>query len=237
MATVKVWDGATRLFHWCLAALVVFQYVIGDVDGFLFVVHIYVGYTILAFILYRITWGFVGSPRSRFSDFVAAPSVAIAHARALIKGRPPRHVGHNPLGGYMIVALIGAILATCCFGLIAHDDDMGGPLGAWLVGPGENIFREYHEFFATLVIVLAGLHVLGVVADRLLRPQDKIVQAMVTGDKPVSPEEAAAEPALAPSRRAILVAVPFVAAWLVAYAATNVDDLVSEEEGEEYDDD
>jgi cytochrome b len=227
MATVKVWDGATRLFHWCLAALVIFQFIIGDIDGFLFVLHIYVGYTILAFVLYRITWGFVGSPRSRFSDFVAAPSVALAHALALIKGHPPRHVGHNPLGGYMIVALIGAILATRCF----------GPLAVWLVGPGENIFCEYHEFFATLVIALAVLHVLGVVADRLLRPQDKVIQSMVTGDKPVSPEEAAAEPALAPSRRAILVAVPFVAAWLIAFAATNVDDLVSEEEGEDDDDD
>lgn len=235
MTTVKVWDGATRLFHWCLAALVVFQFAIGDVDGFLFVVHIYVGYTILAFILYRITWGFVGSPRSRFSDFVAAPSVAIDHARALLKGRPPRHVGHNPLGGYMIVALILAILATCCFGLIAHDDDMAGPLAVWLIGPGENVFREYHAFFATVVIVLAGLHVVGVVADRLLRPQDKIVQAMVTGDKPVSAEEAAAEQPLAPSRRAILVAVPFVAAWLIAYAATNVDDLVSEDDDDDDD--
>ena len=118
----------------------------------------------------------------------------------------------------------------------ANDDDMAGPLAVWLIGPGENVFREYHEFFATLVIVLAGLHVVGVIADRLLRPQDKIVQAMVSGDKPVSPEEAATEQPLAPSRRAILVAVPFVAAWLVAYAATNVDDLVSEEEGEEEDD-
>ena len=237
MATVKIWDGATRLFHWCLAALVIFQFIIGDIDGFLFVVHIYVGYTILAFILYRITWGFVGSPRSRFSDFVAAPSVAIDHARALLKGRPPRHVGHNPLGGYMIVALIVAILVTCCLGLVAHDDDMAGPLAALLVGPGENVFREFHGFFATVVIVLAGLHVVGVVADRLLRPQDKIVQAMVTGDKPVSAEEAAAELPLAPSRRAILVAVPFVAVWLAAIAVTSVDELVSEEEGEEEDDD
>lgn len=93
MATVKIWDGATRLFHWCLAALVIFQFIIGDIDGFLFVVHIYVGYTILAFILYRITWGFVGSPRSRFSDFVAAPCRAQPAGRLHDRGSDRCHPG------------------------------------------------------------------------------------------------------------------------------------------------
>ena len=73
MTTAKIWDGATRLFHWGLATLVVFQFAIGDVDGFLFVVHIYVGYTILTFVLFRVVWDFVVSPHSRFSDFVATP--------------------------------------------------------------------------------------------------------------------------------------------------------------------
>jgi cytochrome b len=187
---------------------VLFQYIIGDVDGFLFVVHIYVGYTILMFVLFRMVWGFNGSPRSRFRDSVRPPSEALAHARDLLRGKPPRHVGHNPLGGYMIVAMIVAILLTCCAGLIAHDDDMAGPLAAWLVGPGENFFREVHEFLATVVIVLVGLHVAGVIADRLLRPGDRIVQAMVNGHKPGSVEEAAGEQPLAPTRRAVLTAHP-----------------------------
>jgi len=233
MAGVRVWDGATRLFHWSLAALVVFQYAIGDVDGLLFVVHIYVGYTILALVLYRAVWGFVGSPRSRFADFVRPPAEAMAHARALFAGRPPHHTGHNPLGGYMIVALILAILATCCAGLIAHDDDMAGPLAVWLIGPGENVFREVHAFLATVVIVLACLHVAGVVADRLLRPQDRIVQAMVTGVKPATEEAAAAEPPLVPARRAVLVAAPFVAAWIAAWASTDVDTLVFDDDDDD----
>ena len=59
---VRVWDLPTRLFHWSVVVLVAFSYAsarIGKIDW-----HFLSGYTILALVLFRIAWGFVGSDTS-----------------------------------------------------------------------------------------------------------------------------------------------------------------------------
>src|ERR1700704_2630949 len=67
-------------------------------------VHDCAAYVLLALVTLRIVWGFVGPPRGRFADFIRSQSSTLLYARLVIAGQEPRYLGHNPLGGWMIVA-------------------------------------------------------------------------------------------------------------------------------------
>ena len=114
---VRVWDLPTRLFHWALVALVVSAWASAEFSDKLADVtmrwHRMNGYALLVLLLWRLLWGFAGTPASRFSSFVARPAAALAYGLDLWRGRRRRYLGHNPLGGWMVVALIAVVTAPC----------------------------------------------------------------------------------------------------------------------------
>ena len=93
---IRAWDLPTRIFHWGLAALVVFSFTTGTIGGDWMPWHLKSGYAILALLLFRIAWGVFGSETARFSDFVRGPRAVAAYVRATLAGRHPAGVGHNP---------------------------------------------------------------------------------------------------------------------------------------------
>jgi len=117
---IAVWDAPVRLFHWALAVLVVFSYASGQLGGALMPWHVRSGYAILALLLFRILWGFFGSDTARFSSFVRGPRIAIAYARETLAGRHRPVVGHNPLGGWMVVAMIVLVATQAGSGLFGR---------------------------------------------------------------------------------------------------------------------
>src|SRR5215813_9271872 len=128
---IRIWDAPTRLFHWTLAVLIAVSYFTGQAGGDWMKFHFWSGYAILTLLLFRIAWGFVGSTTARFSHFIAGPSAAIDHLRKLGGADKPREVGHNPLGGAMVVLLIFGVLLQVAAGLFSADTDTGmvnGPL-------------------------------------------------------------------------------------------------------------
>lgn len=201
---VYVWDKFVRIFHWSLVALFAFSYLTGgEWDN----VHAYSGYGILSLVLARIVWGFIGSRHARFTDFVRAPAAVIEHARELKARKPRRYLGHNPLGGAMVVALLLTLLATTFSGLkvyavkdgkgplaqqspitlinsaMADDDDEGheGHKGK-KENPEEEFWEEIHETAVNLMLFLIVLHVGGVVLSSKLE-NESLVKAMWTGYK------------------------------------------------------
>ncbi|MGB2123328.1 MAG: cytochrome b/b6 domain-containing protein, partial [Candidatus Puniceispirillaceae bacterium] len=71
-----VWDLPLRLFHWSLAAAVITNVVtanIGRMD-----LHERSGLTVLALVIFRVLWGFVGGHHARFANFVRAPRAVLA---------------------------------------------------------------------------------------------------------------------------------------------------------------
>jgi cytochrome b len=72
-------------------------------------VHIVLGEVLLFLVAFRIVWGFVGGETARFASFVKGPGAVLAYLRS---GRA-RHggpvVGHNPLGAFSVLGLIGLL--------------------------------------------------------------------------------------------------------------------------------
>ena len=132
------------------------------------VLHDRVGRFILVLLVLRGIWGLVGTRHARFRRFVTGPRRALAYAHALATGRPPHFLGHNPLGGWMVVALIGSLVLVGASGV--------------LIAAGGEAWEEIHEAAAGLSAVLVGLHLAGVVVSSLLH-RENLVGAMITGTK------------------------------------------------------
>ena len=60
--SVLVWDLPTRLFHWLLVIFVIISFVTGNIGGNAMQYHEWGGFAILALLLFRLVWGFAGSP-------------------------------------------------------------------------------------------------------------------------------------------------------------------------------
>jgi cytochrome b len=213
-----VWDVPTRLFHWSLVALVALSWVTGDEEGVYFVVHQLSGYGIFIAVLFRVVWGFAGSRHSLFRDFLRPWPVVRDCARRLVTLKPPASLGHNPLGGWMIVAMLATLLAQLATGAFAREDELMGPLAEFVSPDAGHAVAEIHEGLANALLALIALHVAGVAVDVVLT-RDNLVRAMWTGYKTVEPQVARREAAVAVApywRAAVALAAASAVAWTVA---------------------
>lgn len=181
--TILVWDLPTRLFHWVLAALVVFSVVTGKVGGNAIAYHMWSGYAILALVAFRLVWGFVGGRHARFASFLRGPRAVIAYAKGLATGRHAPHLGHNPLGGWSVVAMLAALLLQVGAGLFVDDEiATQGPLNKYVSGATAALLTTIHRVNAKVVLVLVGVHVAAVLF-YLVAKRENLVRPMVHGRK------------------------------------------------------
>ena len=164
---MKVWDALVRVAHWTLVACVAAAWFTHQR------LHEWIGYTALAVVALRFLWGWIGSRHARFTSFVLSPEKTLRYVGALIHGTEPRYLGHNPLGGWMIVALLSGVAIVGATGWLAVTDRYWGV--GWV--------RDLHELCADGLLALVALHVAGVVQAGL-RHRENLVRAMLTGTKP-----------------------------------------------------
>lgn len=171
----RVWDPLVRIGHWLLAAAFVVGYASGDDAP---PMHVYAGYMVLGVILFRVIWGFIGTPHARFSDFVRPWGEVREHLASVMRLSPKSSVGHNPAGGWMVILLLVMLLATSLSGA-----------GLWILGEGSVLgegLEEAHEFLANTTLLLVVIHVGGVLVESLLSGEN-LIKAMLTGRKPAAP--------------------------------------------------
>ncbi|MAX32889.1 Cytochrome b [Onishia taeanensis] len=168
-SSVKVWDLWLRLFHWGLVAAFATAWFSADEWSSL---HHWAGYTVAGLLAWRCLWGIVGPPSARFTSFVRSPAAAVAHLRDMLSGKEKRHLGHNPAGAAMIIALLLSLAVLACSGWLSTTDRFWGV--DWV--------QEVHELAGDLVLVLVGLHLVGVIASSWLT-RENLVRAMITGRK------------------------------------------------------
>jgi cytochrome b len=148
--------------------------------------HVLAGYTVLGLVLFRLVWGVIGTRHARFTDFVRSPSAVLAYLKDVVRVRARRHLGHNPAGGAMVIALLGSLVFSAVSGLALYGyGEFSGPLAGLLQGaPGwlGNVLEGMHEFFANFTLLLVVLHLAGV-ALTSLQHGENLVRSMFTGRK------------------------------------------------------
>jgi len=180
MNKILVWDLPLRLFHWLLVLLVVVSVVSAKIGGNAMQVHMLSGYTVLALLLFRILWGFLGSTHARFASFVRGPAAVIAYLRGRDAGQ---HLGHNPAGAWSVIFMLLALLLQAATGLFANDDiATEGPLAKLVSKALSDRITGVHHFNVKLLLALIGLH-LSAIVFYLFYKRENLVKPMLTGFK------------------------------------------------------
>ncbi len=185
---VFVWDVPVRLFHWTLLVLMVALVITGEFLDDVIELHATLGHAALTLVLFRLMWGAVGSSYARFPQFVRGPGVVISYVRSLMSRRSEHVVGHNPLGGYMVMVLLIAVLSQAILGLFANDDLLfDGPFAYMVSKEISNLMTGLHEDLFHVLLVLVSLHVAAVVWHKLFMGEN-LLTAMFTGYKELPPD-------------------------------------------------
>ncbi len=208
---VRAWDVPTRVFHWSLVLLLInawasFQFAETFADNTMRW-HRYNGYAILILLVWRVLWGFAGSSTSRWSAFLRWPWTTARYALDTWHGRERPFLGHNPLGSYMIVALLCAVALQATLGLmtVEHNDVTWGPLYKLLSEANQKRVNYFHvRLLNYLIWPLIAAHITANIFYAVWK-RDPLVKAMVTGVKPAADYEDQAEAVIV--RRPILRAL------------------------------
>jgi cytochrome b len=177
-AGIKVWGPLVRIGHWTLALGIAAAWLTRHGAG---AWHEWIGYGSLFLVALRVLHGLTGPRHARFAGFVRSPEATLGYAQLLSRGREPRYLGHNPLGGWMVIALLAMAALAGISGWLYTTD-------AWW---GDARMESLHEGLAIALLVLVALHVTGVVVTSL-RHRENLVAAMFHGRKrPASGDDVA----------------------------------------------
>ena len=199
---IRVWDPLVRIFHWSLVLAFTVAYLSGDEENS---VHIYSGYVVLGLIAFRLLWGLIGTRYARFSNFVYSPGTVIQYLKGLVAKKPEHYVGHNPAGGWMVIAMLLCLFIVSVSGLKVYAIEEGlGPLAGetpalTIISPAyaddeknenehgedeeaEEYWEEIHEVSSNFMLLLIFLHIAGVIVSGRLH-NEHLVKAMLTGKK------------------------------------------------------
>lgn len=210
---VRVWDLPTRLFHWSLAALVVFAILSAETGGEWMVWHFRAGFAVLTLLAFRIIWGFIGGRYARFSSW-RLNRAALAQD---LRTDAPETPGHSATGSLAVAAMLATISVQVGSGLCAHDEmDFGGPLARHLSNATSDALTALHHLNGKLILALVVLH-LAAVAFYFVIKKRNLVRPMLTGDKHgIDPSTASRDDAALRLLAAVLLAaLGGAAVWLL----------------------
>lgn len=179
-----VWDPVVRISHWAIAVAVIANGLIDKPGG---VVHVSIGWAVLALLAIRLAWGLLGPAEARFSAFPPDPRAAVSHLVDVVRGRPQEYPSHNPAGAIMVYALWACLALITTTGLVMTsakspvtiaEEKAAVAAGDWSALVKEDaeaqdpksgairiVAEEVHGVTANLMLVLALIHVAGVAVE------------------------------------------------------------------------
>jgi cytochrome b len=164
-----VWDLPVRVGHWALAGCFLGAWLTSDSEYFA-VLHLLFGYSILAILLFRLSWGFIGSRYARWGSFIFSRGETWSYLKGMVTASGRDYPGHNPLGSIGIFLMLGLLSLM-----------IGSGLALDFLSPTHWV-SEIHEMLAELMLILISVHVLGVLFSGWLHHQ-RLIPAMIHGRK------------------------------------------------------
>ena len=174
--SILVWDVPTRVFHWLLVICFAGAWLTSESER-LQMIHYAFGYSACALVLFRLIWGVVGTRYARFTQFLKGPAEMMKHAKSLLSSHAHSTVGHNPVGGIVMVGLMLLILLIGLTGYFSVKEFLGDLMG------------EAHEAISSLALAVVVIHIAAAIIMSVLQ-KENLVKAMVTGKKRGLPEQA-----------------------------------------------
>lgn len=171
----RVWDAPSRLSHWAITLLLLAQFASGQFGLLPMSVHVWMGYALLAVVLFRVLWGFVGSESARFTHFLRGLGAALRYLRTLSQPQPSHWAGHNPVGGWSIVLMLALMLAQAGTGLFADDrGDVRGPLAERVAPETARMLTEIHGLLHWPLLLIVLAHVAASIYYRVHKRENRI---------------------------------------------------------------
>jgi cytochrome b len=174
----RIWDLPLRVFHWLLVLAVLFSFITVKIGGNAMEWHARLGYFVLALLLFRLIWGFVGSHYARFSNFIKGPRSLIDYLK-----NPQQTPGHSPLGALSVVVLLSLFGFQVIAGLFASDEiAFDGPLVKYVSSAWVELMTSLHRLNEPVLLTLVLVHIGAIVYYKKIKRHD-LIQPMITGDK------------------------------------------------------
>lgn len=219
-STIKVWDLPVRIFHWLLVLAVLGAYISDEAGIEYFVYHLWCGYAVVILVSFRILWGIVGTYHARFLNFLRTPSHTVRYGLDLVSNKESHYTGHNPLGAWMVIVLLTALLAQGITGLFGNDEILNfGPLYGYVSNELSLKLTSIHRQLFDLLAAAVAIHVLAVIFHLVIK-KENLINAMLTGRKPRSQINSSVE--IQSSRlwlaALLLIGLCALLAWLVGHA-------------------
>jgi len=208
---IKVWDFPTRFFHWAMVLLLVSLWWTAENGEMQW--HQVCAYLLMVLVVFRLAWGFLGSETSLFKQFLVSPKRVVQYT---LQQPKPNSIGHNPLGGYMVVLLLTLIILQLGTGLFATDDVFTeGPLMYLVSSDTASWLTWLHKNNFNLIIAMSAVHILAV-AVHLLKGEN-LIKAMFSGYKNMQASIVAPK-LCSPLLALIIIAIIFSLVWFYLLA-------------------
>src|ERR1700756_3494975 len=111
-----------RLFPLVFALSIVAAYVTAKLGFDWMQWHFYLGYWTIGLLIFRILWGFFGPRHARFGSFIRNPSAVWLYLKSLFHRDSARSIGHNPVGGLMVILMLVLVAVQATTGLFTTND-------------------------------------------------------------------------------------------------------------------
>lgn len=178
-----IWDIPTRLFHWLLVIGFFLQWLTGEYLDDAIDWHFTIGYCMLGLILFRLTWGVIGTRYARFKSFIFPPKEILQYAKSLPNKNSETYAGHNPIGGIAVLVMLLMIGLQALSGLFVSDDIFSeGPYRSVANQSVTEIMEFIHFNFFDFILAIVALHILAVLFYQFYKKQT-LINAMIHGKK------------------------------------------------------
>lgn len=181
-----IWDLPLRIFHWLIAILILGSWYSVEIT-YDMTNHMRIGYALLALVLFRMTWGVIGTNYSQFKNCIFSPKETFQYMKSFFHKESPKYAGHNPMGAIAIFTMLMLLITQVTTGLFASDEFyVFAPFSLWVSEETSFKLTGIHRQSFDVLLGVIALHIV-VVFYYLIFKKQNLIKAMLTGRKILLP--------------------------------------------------